>query len=312
LAAAAPLRLSMSTISVVIVNYNAGGLLTQAVQAALASTEPVQVVVVDNASSDGSVATLEAGLGHDPRLEVMRNDSNLGFAAANNRALVSVDTPYVLLLNPDCEVRPDTLQCVREVMDRRPEAGVAGCVVRDPDGGEQVACRRAIPTPWRALSRVLRLDRLFPDDPRFQAFDQTDQPLPTDPVEMEGISGAFMFVRREAMEEVGLLDEGYFLHCEDLDWFLRFRQAGWRILFVPGAEVVHAKGACSTGSPVRVLWYKHRGMVRFYRKFFRHEYPLPLLWAVTGLVWLRFAILATIAAAQRFGRLVSAYAGGRS
>ena len=291
--------MTQTPITVAIVNYNAGALLTASVQAVLGSSMPVQVTVVDNASADGSLAMLRETVGADPRLRMLENRTNVGFAAANNRVLRAVDTSYVLLLNPDCEVRPDTLERVWQAMERAPEAGIAGCLVRDPDGGEQAACRRSIPTPWRSLIRVLGLNKLFPRNPRFQSFEQSHQPLPTEPVYLEGISGAFMFVRRAAMDEVGLLDQGYFLHCEDLDWFMRFRHAGWRILFVPDAEVVHAKGACSTGSPVRVLWYKHRGMTRFYRKFFRNAYPLPMLWLVNAMVWFRFAALAMLGTVKR-------------
>lgn len=287
-------------IGVVIVNYNAGPLLTASVRAVLASTVPVEVTVVDNASADDSLPMLRAAVCDDDRLQMLENESNVGFAAANNRVLRSVNTPYVLLLNPDCEVRPDTLEQVVKAMEMRPRAGIAGCLVRDPDGREQVASRRSVPTPWRSLIRVLALNRLFPNNPRFQSFEQSGQPLPSEPVYLEGISGAFMFVRRAAMDEVGLLDEDYFLHCEDLDWFMRFHHAGWRILFVPGAEVVHTKGSCSNGSPLRVLWHKHRGMVRYYRKFFRDAYPLPMFWAVNAMVWLRFAVLATLSTVKRF------------
>ena len=106
---------------------------------------------------------------------------------------------------------------------------------------------------------------------------------------MEAISGAFMLVRRGALEAIGALDEGYFLHCEDLDWCMRFREAGQQVLFVPDVAVVHHKGACSKDRPLRVLWHMHRGMIRFYGKFFRDRYPLPMMWLVYAGVWLRFA-----------------------
>ena len=100
-----------------------------------------------------------------------------------------------------------------------------------------------------------------------------------------------MFVRREALEDVGPLDERYFLHCEDLDWCMRFREKGWRIMFDPTHDVTHAQGACSIGRPFRVLWYKHRGMVRFYRKFFRSRHSSGLTYAVMAAVWVRFAVI---------------------
>ena len=101
-----------------------------------------------------------------------------------------------------------------------------------------------------------------------------------------------MLVKREVIRDVGLLDEGYFLHCEDLDWCMRFRQKGWTILFVPDARIYHALGACSRSRRVFVEWHKHKGMVRFYGKFFRHQYPGALMWLVTLGVWLRFGLAA--------------------
>jgi GT2 family glycosyltransferase len=181
--------------------------------------------------------------------------------------------------------------------------GMAGCLIRNPDGTEQAGCRRAVPTPWRTMVRTLCLNKLFPRHPRFQSFVLGGQPLPAEPVPQEAISGAFMLVRRAALEEVGALDEGYFLHCEDLDWCMRFRQASWQILFVPHAEALHYKGYCSRDRPVFVSWHMHKGMARFYRKFFRHQYPAPLMVGVFGAVWVRFVILAFLYwSRSRFGR----------
>lgn len=103
-----------------------------------------------------------------------------------------------------------------------------------------------------------------------------------------------MFVRRAALEQVGPLDEGYFLHCEDLDWCMRFRQAGWKIMFVPDVAVIHFKGQSSKARPIRVLWHKHKGMIRFYQKFFRREYSWALMVLVAIAVWTRFSLLALV------------------
>jgi len=110
-------------------------------------------------------------------------------------------------------------------------------------------------------------------------------------MEIEAISGSCMLVRLDAMLDVGLLDEGYFLHCEDLDWCMRFRQRGWKIMFVPDARVIHQKGACSKTRPIFVEWHKHKGMMRFYSKFFHHQYPGIVLWIVGFGVWLRFCAI---------------------
>jgi GT2 family glycosyltransferase len=289
--------------SVITVNFNTGGLLAAAARTVLASTVPVEFLVVDNASTDDSLGTLRAAVGSDPHVRVFENRANLGFARANNQALAEARGEWLLLLNPDCLIRPDTIARMQEALGRYPDAGLAGCLILNPDGTEQAGCRRETPTPAKAFMRAFGLGRLLR---RFglagraaRDFVRTGDPLPPHPIEVEAISGAFMFARRDAMEGIGPLDEGYFLHCEDLDWCERFRRAGWKILFVPDATVVHDKGASSRRRPVRVLWHLHRGMVRFYRKFFRDQYPWPLFWLVLGAVWLRFALLAGAVVVRR-------------
>lgn len=286
-------RTSLIRISVIIVNYNGGDLLTECVQSALSSTIPLWIYVVDNASVDHSIVSLTRQLPSHAPVTVLQNTENRGFAAAVNQVLSCVNTEYSVILNPDCLLQPDTLQQFCAVLDQEEYKayGMAGGLVRNPDGSEQAGCRRAIPSPWRSVVRVLHLNRWFPQQARFDNFVLTEQPLPSQPIAIEGISGACMVVRREAVLQVGLMDEQYFLHCEDLDWFMRFGEKGWPILFIPHISVVHIKGACSQREPVRVLWYKHRGMIRFYKKFFRRRYPLILYWGVVMAVWLRFGLL---------------------
>lgn len=288
------------SVAVVIVNYDGGALLTECVRSVLLSTVPVQIYVSDNGSKDDSVSYLRSSLGPHPRLNIIENHANLGFAKANNVVLPLCRGDHVLFLNPDCIIQPDTLERMRAVMEAYPRAGIAGCLIRNPDGTEQAGCRRFVPTPWRAFVRVFRLSRIFRNHPRFSSFVLTGQPLPAHPTPVEAISGAFMFVRRSAMEYVGPMDEGYFLHCEDLDWCMRFRQAGFTILFVPDVEIVHAKGVGSARHPVRVEWHKHKGMIRFYRKFFQRRYPTLLLFMVIAAVWVRFAALAANLAIRNF------------
>ncbi len=280
-------------VSVIIVNFNGGPLLSKAVESVLSSTVAVEVFVSDNGSTDGSLSFLHGLAGIDTRLRIIENRKNLGFAHASNIALKQAQGEYALLLNPDAVIKPDTLAQILATLVTYPEAGMAGCLLRNPDGTEQAGCRRCVPTPWRTLVRVFQLDVLFPNHPRFRNFVLTRQPLPDTPVFLEAISGAFMLVRRKALEDVGFLDRKYFVHCEDLDWCMRFRQAGWKILFVPDVEVIHYKGACSKDRPIFVLWHKHKGMIRFYRKFFRHQYPWPLMLLVMIAVWTRFSLLVT-------------------
>ena len=294
-----------SVITVVIVNFNGGPLLAEAVRSVLASSVAVDILVGDNGSTDGSLELLRRSVGSDARLRIIENHRNLGFARACNLLLAQARGDYLLVLNPDALIRPDTVERMVKALQVHPEAGMAGCLIRNPDGSEQAGCRRLVPTPGRSLVRVLHLHRFFPHQPRFGDFVLTREPLPSVPVPVEAISGAFMLVRRKVIERVGAFDDAYFMHCEDLDWCMRVRQAGWQILFVPEVEIVHYKGACSRGRPVRVLWHMHKGMMRFYRKFFRHQYPLPLLALVAVAVWTRFGLLAARALMQRMRAVVA-------
>ncbi len=283
-------------VSVIIVNFNGGALLTECVRSVLSSGVPVEVIVADNKSTDDSLLFLNRSVGADAWLQIVEIGRNLGFAAANNIVLPRMRGEYLLFLNPDCIVQPDTLQRMLEIMQSNPEVGMAGCLLRNLDGTEQPGCRRSIPTPWRAFVLAFWLSRL--SSRMFSDFIAHTQPLSSAPVEVEAISGAFMFVRRSALEQVGTMDEGYFLHCEDLDWCMRFHQAGQKVLFVPNVEVTHAKGVCSDNSQIKVEWYKHKGMVRFYRKFFRHKYPSILMYLVFLAVWVRFLAKLLVMAMQ--------------
>lgn len=297
---------SLQPVSVVVVNHNAGALLTESVRTALA--QAAQVIVVDNASTDSSMDLLADRLGGEPRLVVHRGKDNLGFAAGCNVGLRLAEETHVLFLNPDCVLGAGSLQRLVEVLEREPGAGMVGGLLVNPDGSEQGGGRRAMPTPWRSFVRAFGLSRLGRRWPRlFPDFHLQRQPLPDAPVDVEAISGALMLVRRAAIDDVGPWDEAYFLHCEDLDWCMRFRRRGWRILFVPDAPAIHHQGHCSRERPVFVAWHKHRGMARFYRKFYRRQYAAPLMWLVDAGIWLRFALVSL----HHLGRRALKRAAGR-
>ncbi|MCP5244932.1 MAG: glycosyltransferase family 2 protein [Burkholderiales bacterium] len=275
-------------VSIVIVNYNAGALLATCVAGALKTSK--EIIIVDNASTDSSVADLTSQFRGETRLRLIRNDTNLGFSAGCNIGLEAATMPYILFLNPDCLLEKQSLQRMLQVLESNPRFGMVGGYLINPDGTEQGGGRRAIPTPWRAFVRatgLYHLSKFWPE--LFFDFHLHRQPLPQEPVEAEAISGALMLVRRSAIDHVGNWDEGYFLHCEDLDWCMRFRQKGWKIIFVPDAPVIHYKGSCSRSRPFFVVWHKHKGMLRFYRKFFRHKYPSFFSVAVSCGIWLRLS-----------------------
>lgn len=275
---------------IVIVNYNAGDHLLTCVGLALVE-DPASVIVVDNHSADNSMARLNSVYGSHPALRTIFNEANLGFAAACNIGFAAGRQPLTLFLNPDAFLSPGSLGRMTGVLLSSESAGMAGGYLSYPDGSEQPGGRRAIPTPWRGLLRTLGFSQLGGRWPRLFAAGQLHLlPLPEQPVEVEAISGACMLVKRQLLNEVGCWDEGYFLHGEDLDLAMRFRQQGWKILFVPDAPVTHLHGACSNDCRLSVEWHKHRGMLRFYRKFFR-QYPILLLGLIHMGVGIRFIMV---------------------
>lgn len=278
------------SVSVIIVNFNGGPLLAECVRSVLESTVPVQVFVSDNASTDSSLIELRLLLGSDRRLRILENPANLGFARANNRALPLTKSDFILFLNPDCIVGPETLARMLELFEEDPKIGMAGCLIRNPDGTEQPGCRRNIPTPWRTFVQITGLDRFQNVDARFRSYLHIGLPLPETAGPIEAISGAFMLIRRQALIEVGAMDEGYFMHFEDLDWCLRFQQHGWKVVFEPRVEVLHVGGVCTASRPIGVEYYKHKGMARFYRKFFRNRNNLLLYLVLMPGILARFSL----------------------
>ncbi len=283
---------------VVIVNYNAGRYLSEAVRSVAAAPEVATVFVVDNASTDDSLSTLASR--DQGKLVVLRNADNLGFAKASNIGIAAARSDFILLLNPDCRVEGDSVHRLIAILTSSPNIGMVGPLVLNSDGSEQAGGRRVVPTPEKAFARaagLLKLKRFFPK--LISDFALHEEPLPDRPIEVEAISGACMLVSRSAIGKVGLFDEEYFLHCEDLDWCVRFRQHGYSILFVPDARVFHEKGVSSNSHPYATEYYKHRGMIRFYRKFLRDQYPWFVFHAVVASVWLRYLIVSSRIACSR-------------
>jgi GT2 family glycosyltransferase len=288
--------MNTSRVDAVIVNYNAGPLLLRSVQALLACPAVVRVAVSDNASEDGSLEAVDSRFRPDDlkaRLLLQSNHANLGFGRACNIGYTLTQAPYILFINPDCIVQPDSVERLITVLEQHPDMGMVGPMILNPDGSEQVGARRTTPTPGRAFIKAFGLSGVPAAWPGlFKDFNLQNEPVPAQPTDVDAISGACMLVRRTAINQVGLFDEGYFMHCEDLDWCMRFRLAGWRVVFVPEAVVMHEKGVSSRSRPVFVEWHKHRGMARYYRKFFTRRYPLVLLPCVLLAIWLRFAWVA--------------------
>ena len=278
----------------IVVNYNSGDWLQKSIASILQHTDS-SISVVDNASNDLSFSLAKENI-QDQRINWIANQNNLGFAVANNQVLqellesTDAQKQYAVCMNPDCEIKADSLQTILAVMDNDQSIGLASCRIVDQHGHIQASCRRRFPTPKSALVRMLGLSKLFQGSDSYQDFDYGDGSKSTDPNEVvEAISGAFMVVRVAALKAVGLLDPAYFMHCEDLDWCKRFAENDYKVVFVPSAEIIHAKGVSSRSRPVGVLWTLHKGMHRFYQKFYRQQTNVLIYSLVVLGIYLSFA-----------------------
>ena len=254
-------------VSVIIVNYNVRDFLHQSllsIQKALKGIHS-EIFVIDNASDDGSVEMVGRRF---PRIQLIANAANLGFAKANNIALKKARGKFILLINPDTIVQEDTIRVMVEFLISHPEAGLAGCKILNPDGSFQPACRRSFPTPWVAFTKIFGLSRLFPNIKLFGKYNltylDTGETYPVD-----AVSGSFMMVRKETLEQVGGLDESYFMYGEDLDWCYRIRQAGWRIFYVHSTQIIHYKGESTRRSSLDEIRMFYDAMHLFVEKHFQ-------------------------------------------
>jgi hypothetical protein len=288
-------------VAAVVVNFNAGDALARCVESVLAQKLGVRLVVVDNASSDGSADRVGELYGRRDDVRVLRNDDNPGFAHAVNQGAADPacrDARYLLILNPDCEFMPGALRSLLAALEANPEAGLAGPLVVDRDGQPMRGTLRRFPDPWRSFMQFSGLWRLGRRWPLFQGVEPVAA-LPSALTEAEAVSGACMLLRREAFDDAGGLDPDYGLHCEDLDLMYRLREQGKPSLFVPAARVYHLQGLSSRSRPVWVHWQKHRGMQRFFTKFQAGRYAWPLRWTVVAAIWARFALTLPLALLRR-------------
>ena len=287
-------------VSVVVVHYETPDLLEACLRALGASQGPVsmELTIVDNASSQFPESAVMSA---HPSGRVIKNTHNAGFAVAANQGLRAARGRYLLLLNPDAFVEPDTLAQMVGYMDERPDVGCATARVLLEDGRLDLACRRSFPTPRRALFRVALLSRLFPNSRLFAQYNLTylDEGVET---EIDSPCGAFMMVRAEVAREVGLLDERYFMYGEDIDWAYRIKSAGWRVMYAPVTTVRHVKRASSRLEPERTIRAFHDAMRIFYRKHYRDIYPRWLSWLVFRAIDARQALQLTAIRLRGRGR----------
>jgi len=258
-------------ISVVIVSYNVRSLLVACIDSVRKALEGLdgEIIVVDNDSKDDTVDYLSE---HCPDVRLIANHENVGFARANNQAIRLSASEYVLLLNPDTVVYPETIRNCVQFMDTHPEAGGAGVRMLTREGDRAPESRRAIPTPWVAMLKMLGFSR------RYYMSD-----LPWDqPCQIEVVSGAYCLLRRKALDQIGLLDEDYFMYGEDIDLSYRLIHGGWQNWYLP-YDIIHYKGESTQKTSFRYVHVFYQAMLIFFRKHYGHLsffFSLPIQAAI--------------------------------
>ena len=281
-------------LSIVIVNYNTKKLTMDCIQSIMSANLAIQyeIYVVDNASTDDSVKQLKKAF---PQISIIANQENVGFSKANNQAIRNTTGRYVLLLNSDTIVYEDTLDTMANFMDKYLDVGAAGCEVNLVDGSLDKACHRGFPSPEASFYYMIGLAKKFPNNPKFNSYHKSYMNM-KEIHEIDCLVGAFMIVRREAIEQVGLLDEEFFMYGEDIDWCYRIKEAGWRIIYNPTVSITHYKGASSRRKPFKIVYEFHRAMYLFHKKHFAKKYNF----LVNSTVYAGIALKLTLATAVNF------------
>lgn len=265
-------------LSIIIVTHNAQALVNLLMQSVYQAVnfldKTTEIIIVDNASTDNTCKILREKY---KDVLLLTNRQNLGYAKANNQAITRAKGKYILLLNSDTQLSVNVLKKMIDYMENDPGVGVVTCKVLLPDGSLDPACHRGFPTPWASATYFLGLEKLFPHSTYFSQYHLGKFSLNTIH-EIDSPSGAFFLVRKEAVKQVGLLDETFFMYGEDLDWSYRIKKNGWKIIYNPGATIIHYKkqsGLKST-DPIKrkkTLQAFYDAMKIFYNKHYSDKYP---------------------------------------
>lgn len=253
----------MLDLSIVIVNWNVRDLLRQCLNSILADLQTctLEIIVIDNASTDGSVEMVRQKF---PQVRLIASEVNLGYTGGNNLGITTSQGRYILLLNPDTEVVGNAPSQMVAYMDAHPNVGALGPQLLNPDGSVQ-SSRRRFPTLCTAFVESTVIQQWWPDNRILRRYYVQDRP--DDAIsEVDWVTGACILLRREAVEQVGLLDDDFFMYSEELDWCRRARDAGWKVVYLPTAQVIHHEGKSSE----QVLPFRHirfqTSKIHYFRK----------------------------------------------
>jgi len=286
-------------LSVIIVNYNVSAFLEQALASALKAMRGIEgeIFVVDNHSVDNSVAMVKAKF---PQVKLIENQDNVGFAKANNQAIRISSGEYVLLLNPDTLVEEDTFSKCIDFMDRTPDCGGLGVKMVDGQGRFLPESKRGIPYPKASFYKLFGLSKLFPKSQKFGAYHATY--IGEDEThEVEVLAGAYMMMRKSVLDQVGLLDEDYFMYGEDIDLSYRILKGGYKNYYFPETRIIHYKGESTKKGSLNYVYIFYKAMQIFAKKHFSANNAKIFNIAIDAAIWMR----ASLAALKRiFSRLM--------
>jgi GT2 family glycosyltransferase len=275
-------------VSALIVSYNVRDLLVDSLRAFYASSDvPVEAVVVDNASRDGSAEAIEKEF---PQARLIRQPRNVGYGRANNAGLQECTGRFVLLLNPDVTVGEGCVGKLADFLLVRPDVGAVSPRLLRPDGTLDLAARRGFPTPSTAFYRLAGLSRLFPKSARFNRYNMGHQ-LDTETHEIDSGTGACLMLRRAAVDRVGFFDPDFFMYGEDIDLCFRLKLGGWKVFYLPTAVAIHLKGQSTQQATRRMLYEFHSAMWTFHHKHYAEDMPAFANGLVWASIWARWAVL---------------------
>ncbi len=271
--------MSMIDLSIVIVSWNAKTFLQKCIISIIKEgiNFNLQIIVVDNASTDGSPEMVDKLF---PKVELIRNEKNLGFAKANNIGINECNGRYICLINSDVEVLPRCFDELITYITKHSDIGLLGPKIINPNGSLQRSCK-GYATPWNMFCRALALDTLFPAIKLFGGRMLTYWNHDTTQ-EVDVVNGCFWVVNKAALDKVGLLDENFFIYAEDVDWCKRFTLAGWKVIYFTGAQAIHYGGASSDNSPIRFYLEMQKANFLYWKKHHTHLAQMSFL-MISGL-----------------------------
>jgi len=273
-------------ISFSITNYNTKDFLGSCIDSVINGVKEHsnEIIVVDDASSDGSAAMIREKF---PQVKIIENEINMGYVKSNNIGIRASSGRYIMSLNSDTVVLDGSIDKIIRFLDNNPNAGAAGPKLLNSDGSIQLQARRGFPTPINSLFYFSGLSRLFLNNKLMGGYLLTylDDKATT---EVDSLCGAAMIVKRDVIDKVGLMDESYFMYGDDIDWCYRMKQAGWKVYYLPEAEIIHYGGrGGSRRQSYRNIFEFHRAMAVFYNKHYAKRYLFLMNWLIYAAIWLK-------------------------